>query len=228
MPDPADSPPRPDPPTIRALITLSFIGGAVDAVAFLALGNVFAAVMTGNLLILGFAITTPALEVVGPLASLAAFVLGAAAFGRFDTGTSDRHTLLRRLVRAEGIAVAVAALLLIGYEGADNVQRFAAIAALAGVMGFRNATIRRVAIPELRTTVMTFSIAGFAVDSSEGRGLGSADRLRAAGVVAMVAGAALSALLLREAAPSWSLAMVAIAELAAFGMLGRSSRKRVG
>ena len=69
-------------PLARALLVLTFTTGLVDAVSYLALGRVFTANMTGNIVLLGFGIAgSGGLPVVAPLVSLACFLLGAGAGG---------------------------------------------------------------------------------------------------------------------------------------------------
>src|SRR5437588_1178107 len=69
-------------PLSRALLALTFTTGLVDAVSYLALGRVFTANMTGNIVLLGFGIAgSGGLPVVAPLVSLACFLLGAGAGG---------------------------------------------------------------------------------------------------------------------------------------------------
>ena len=54
-------------PLTRALLALTFTTGLVDAVSYLALGRVFTANMTGNIVLLGFGIAgSDGLPVVGP------------------------------------------------------------------------------------------------------------------------------------------------------------------
>jgi uncharacterized membrane protein YoaK (UPF0700 family) len=203
-----------DPHTVRALLALTLTAGMIDAIAFLGLEQVFAANMTGNLIVLGLAIAgAPALSVGGPLAALAAFLLGAAASGRFDRRAESRQRRLLRMVRIEALAIALAALVAIGFEPGDEVRRFAIIALLAGAMGARNETVRRVNVPELRTTVQTLAIAGFAAHEAEGRVREWGDRLRLLGIVAMLSGAVLSALLVLEADLAWALLAVCAAEV---------------
>jgi uncharacterized membrane protein YoaK (UPF0700 family) len=61
---------------------MTFTTGLVDAVSYLGLGRVFAANMTGNIVLLGFGIAGSAgLPVVAPLVSLGAFLAGSAAGG---------------------------------------------------------------------------------------------------------------------------------------------------
>jgi uncharacterized membrane protein YoaK (UPF0700 family) len=209
-----DGEPAVDPRTVRALLALTLTAGMIDAIAFLGLEQVFAANMTGNLIVLGLAIAgAPALSVGGPLAALAAFLLGAAASGRFDRRVESRQRRLLRMVRIEALAIALAALVAIGFEPGDEVRRFAIIALLAGAMGARNETVRRVNVPELRTTVQTLAIAGFAAHEAEGRVREWGDRLRLLGIVAMLSGAVLSALLVLEADLAWALLAVGAAEV---------------
>jgi uncharacterized membrane protein YoaK (UPF0700 family) len=203
-----------DPHTVRALLALTLTAGMIDAIAFLGLEQVFAANMTGNLIVLGLAIAgAPALSVGGPLAALAAFLLGAAASGRFDRRAESRQRRLLRMVRIEALAIALAALVAIGFEPGEEVRRFAIIALLAGAMGARNETVRRVNVPELRTTVQTLAIAGFAAHEAEGRVREWGDRLRLLGIVAMLSGAVLSALLVFEADLAWALLALFAAEV---------------
>jgi uncharacterized membrane protein YoaK (UPF0700 family) len=58
------------------LLLLSVVTGLVDAVSYLALGHVFVANMTGNVVFLGFALAgAPGLSAPASLAALAAFLL---------------------------------------------------------------------------------------------------------------------------------------------------------
>src|SRR5437763_6237159 len=69
-------------PLTRALLALTFTTGLVDAVSYLALGRVFTANMTGNVVLLGFGIAgSGELPVVAPIVSLGAFLIGAGVGG---------------------------------------------------------------------------------------------------------------------------------------------------
>src|ERR1700712_176969 len=69
-------------PLTRALLVLTFTTGLVDAVSYLALGHVFTANMTGNIVLLGFGIAgSGGLPIVAPLLSLGAFLVGSAVGG---------------------------------------------------------------------------------------------------------------------------------------------------
>ena len=72
-------------PLTRALLALTFTTGLVDAVSYLALGHVFAANMTGNIVLLGFGMAgSGGLPVLAPVISLATFLLGAGTGGVSD------------------------------------------------------------------------------------------------------------------------------------------------
>jgi hypothetical protein len=65
------------------LVGLTVVTGLVDAVSYLALGHVFVANMTGNVVFLAFALAgAPGLSAPASVAALGAFLLGALAGGR--------------------------------------------------------------------------------------------------------------------------------------------------
>ena len=65
------------------LILLTVVTGVVDAVSYIALGHVFVANMTGNVVFLGFALAgASGLSAPASIAALGAFLVGAVAGGR--------------------------------------------------------------------------------------------------------------------------------------------------
>ena len=60
-------------------------------------------------------------------------------------------------------------------------------------MAIRNAVVRKLAVPDLTTTVLTLTITGLAADSPLAGGAGPRLRRRVASVVFMLAGAAAGA-----------------------------------
>jgi uncharacterized membrane protein YoaK (UPF0700 family) len=203
---------------------LTLIAGMVDAVAFLGLEQVFAANMTGNVVLLGLGIAgAPTLSIDGPAVALAAFLLGAALVGRVEHRGRSRHYYVVRLVRIELVVVAIAALLAIGFEADDDARRLLIIAILATMMGGRNESIRRIDLPELRTTVLTLAIAGFAAHEAEGT-RSRRDWLRFGGILAMVVGAIASALLVLNTDVIWALlAIVTVEAGALLALRGRAT-----
>src|ERR1700716_3720640 len=72
-------------PLQMVLVILSFVTGMVDAVTYLGFGHVFAANMTGNIIVLGFALAGAGdISATATGVSLAAFMAGAAVSARLS------------------------------------------------------------------------------------------------------------------------------------------------
>lgn len=176
-------------PLTRALLVLTFTTGLVDAVSYLGLGRAFTANMTGNIVLLGFGIAGGVgLPVLAPLVSLGSFLLGAAAGGVLAKRMCERHPehVARALaieVSLIGIAAGLAAALTVR---PDAVSGDIVIALLAFAMGVRNATVRRIGVPDLTTTVLTMTLTGLAAASPVAGGSGKGSVRRIAAVVAML------------------------------------------
>jgi uncharacterized membrane protein YoaK (UPF0700 family) len=209
-------------PLAPALIVLTFTTGLIDAVSYLGLGRVFTANMTGNVVLLGFGLAgSGGLPVLAPLVSLAAFLAGAALGGALAARLPDQGQM--QLVRALAIEVAlvgVATVLAAVVAVRTNaVSGDTLIALLALAMGIRNATVRRLGVPDLTTTVLTMTLTGLAAD-----GRSSPARIRRlAAVLAMLAGALAGALLLESslALPLAAAAGVALVTWLALARPGR-------
>jgi uncharacterized membrane protein YoaK (UPF0700 family) len=201
-------------PLARALLVLTFTTGLVDAVSYLGLGHVFTANMTGNIVFLGFGIAgSGGLPVLAPLISLASFLLGAAGGGVLADRIGDRHRVhVARALAIEVSLLAVAAALAAAVDVRPNsASGDIVIALLAFAMGVRNATVRRIGVPDLTTTVLTMTLTGLAADSPLAGGDGKGSVRRIAAVLAMFGGALTGALLLKT---SLVLPLVAAAGLA--------------
>src|SRR3954469_12825678 len=104
--------PRIHDPLARALLVLTFSTGLVDAVSYLGLGRVFAANMTGNVVLLGFGIAgSSGLPVIAPLVSLMAFLAGAVIGGGGDAMLPPKETHLSRAMLIEVGLIALATLI---------------------------------------------------------------------------------------------------------------------
>jgi uncharacterized membrane protein YoaK (UPF0700 family) len=205
-------------PLARALLAMTFSTGLVDAVSYLGLGRVFTANMTGNIVLLGFGIAGSAgLPVLAPLVSLGAFLAGSAVGGVLASKTSDRHA--QHLTRALGIEIGLILIAAIVAAATDvrpsTVAGDGVIAVLALAMGVRNATVRRLAVPDLTTTVLTMTLTGLAADSRLAGGSGQGSIRRITAVVAMLFGAVAGALLLKISLVPPLLAAAALALLVA-------------
>jgi uncharacterized membrane protein YoaK (UPF0700 family) len=186
-------------PLTRALLVLTLTTGVIDAASYLGLGHVFTANMTGNVVLLGFGIAGGSgLPVIAPLVSLAAFLVGATLGGRMAGGlTAPTMRLSRAMLIEIGVLVLAAVLALAVHITPDRLTGDLVIALLAFGMGVRNATVRRMKVADLTTTVLTMTLTGLAADSPLGGGDGEGSWRRAVAVLAMLVGAIAGALLLK-------------------------------
>jgi uncharacterized membrane protein YoaK (UPF0700 family) len=209
-------------PLARALLALTFSTGLVDAVSYLGLGRVFTANMTGNIVLLGFGIAgSGGLPVVAPIVSLGAFLAGSAAGGVLARRTGDRHA--QHVAGALGIEIGLLLAAALVAAATDvrpgSFAGDAVIALLALAMGVRNATARRLGVPDLTTTVLTMTLTGLAADSRVAGGSGQGSVRRIAAVLALLAGAVAGALLLEISLVPPLLAAAALAVLVALAYL---------
>lgn len=180
---------------VAVLLGLTVVSGLIDAVSYLGLEHVFTANMTGNVVVLGFAAAgAPGFSVAHTLTSLGSFVVGAMAGGRVAVrlGSGSRRAWARRTLAAEALLLGISAVVAFTAPGA-RVTTYTLIAVTAFAMGLRNATVRRLGVPDLTTTVLTMTLTGLAADSRAGGGPGTRSPRRTASVVAMVAGAGIGA-----------------------------------
>ena len=209
--------PKPQGPLPPLLLALTVVTGVVDAVSILRLGRVFVANMTGNVVFSGFALVgAPGFSLSASLAALAGFLVGAMGGGALAGRLGqDRGLLLRAGAAAELVLVAGSLALTAALPGAAARDGIAALLALA--MGIQNAMARRLAVPDLTTTVLTMTLTGIAADvRAQGHGL-AVLRRRILAVLAMFAGAVGGALLVLHVgtAPALGLATGLLAAVTA-------------
>jgi len=180
---------------LGVLLALTLLSGVVDGVCYLGLGHVFTANMTGNVVVLGFAAASaPGFSVTASLTSLLVFVVGAICGGRISKHVSRRSRLLTTAVALEAILVgAAAAVAFAASSVSGGWARFTTIAILALAMGIRNAVVRRLAVPDMTTTVLTMTLTGLAADSTLGGGSNPRAGRRVGSVLAMLIGAIVGA-----------------------------------
>jgi uncharacterized membrane protein YoaK (UPF0700 family) len=186
-----------------ALLGMTAVTGLVDAVSFLSLGRVFTANMTGNIVLLGFATAhVSGLSIARSLTALLAFLVGAILGGRVMARTSP-DAQIRFAAQAFLLEMAflfAASFCGIGYRAdllENSFQSFALIGLTALAMGTRNAAVRKLAIPDLTTTVLTLTITGIGADSMLANGNNPRLTRRVASVASMFLGAALGAVVIR-------------------------------
>ncbi|WP_445530071.1 YoaK family protein [Streptomyces cyslabdanicus] len=221
-PPPGDPPPGDPPPKdtearglrlVAVLLGLTVVSGLIDAVSYLGLGHVFTANMTGNVAVLGFAAAgAPGFSVRHTATSVACFLAGALGGGRVTARYcgGSRRTLTQVTLAVEALLVGVSAVVAFTAPGTAGMT-YTAIALTAFAMGLRNATVIRLGVPDLTTTVLTRTLTGLAADSRAGGGTGRRSLRRTASVIAMLAGAAFGSWLVMHQGLGTPLLIAAVA-----------------
>jgi uncharacterized membrane protein YoaK (UPF0700 family) len=198
-------------PLPELLLILTLVTGVVDGVSILALGRVFVANMTGNVVFAGFAITgAPGFSLAASLFALAGFLIGANLGGWMTARVGHDHALHLRAATGSELALVAAALIVAAAVGgaaathgtlhlAAGTPAFgtgitAALAAILAVaMGIQNAVARKLAVPDLTTTVLTMTLTGIGHDPRSGHRGHVALTRRLLAVATMLAGAVVGA-----------------------------------
>jgi len=188
------------PALTRTLLALTFVTGIIDAVSFLALGQIFAAMQTGNVIFLGLGIAgAGGAPVLAPLVTIAAFVVGggcAALLGRRLGALSGSGIAIA--LGIEVVLLATAAVLAAATEiSPGELAAYVTVALLALTMGLRNTLVRGFGGPNLATTVLNLTVTALTTLAPLNLASNSDLGQRAAAFVALLAGAASGALLLK-------------------------------
>ena len=149
------------------LLGLTLLTGMVDAISYLRLGHVFVANMTGNVVFLGFAAAgVTDFSVPASLTAIAAFLIGAYFGGRAGRRqASHRGRLFWLAMLLECLLMAAAWTLNAANSQLDPaIGHYGLIILLGLMMGAQNAVVRRLAVPDLTTTVLTLTLTGLAAD----------------------------------------------------------------
>jgi len=182
------------------LFGLTLVSGLADAVSFLTLGQVFVANMTGNVVLLGFAIGgAKNISIIGSVTAIVAFMLGGVVGGILSRrhGESGPH-LLSVTTFFKIFLMLGAAALVWRFTTAGGIA-YAIDAVLALSMGVQNAVVRTLGVPDITTTVITQTLTGIAMDSTPAGGNNVRLGRRVTSVVVMFAGALIGALLIFRA-----------------------------
>jgi uncharacterized membrane protein YoaK (UPF0700 family) len=212
-----------------SLYCLTFVTGLVDAGSYVAMGHVFTANMTGNIVFLGFAFGgIPGLSIARSTTALGFALIGGFLAGRLDSWLGKRR---RNIWLAAALAIEAGLLLgamtvswyfdpLGGQPISTAVYAIIALTALG--MGIRNGTVRRLAVPELTTTVLTLTVAALAFDFSLTPGNNPRWRRRVGSVLMIFFGAFAGVELLKH---SLVLLLGVAAVLTAFCMVAQVFRE---
>lgn len=220
---------------LTAILLITAVCGLIDAVCFLALGGVFAELMTGNLLLIAFSIGTgqPPEDLGHYLIAMGCFAVGAIWGGRLlrsrhpftlHEGASDR-ALHGFAIEWMLLVVAVVLSVVLSPAGDDQASRLV-VGVLAGAMGLQNAMLRVHGLPDVATNVMTLTMTGVIADSRLAGGNNPNWQRRIGSVGTFFAAAILGAAMLRF--PVWVPLAVALGLLTvALFLLGVHRRLRV-
>lgn len=186
-------------PLPALLVAMTLVTGLVDAFSYLVLGHVFVANMTGNVVFLAFAlVSAPGFSISASLVALGSFVLGSLGGGVLGSRLGQHRGRLLSLAAALQALFLCTAAVLAALSGnpvpAD--YSYGLIIVLGIAMGIQNATARKLAVPDLTTTVLTLTIVGVAADSHLVGGSGSRAGRRLISVAAMFVGALVGSLLI--------------------------------
>ncbi|MEU3726770.1 YoaK family protein [Streptomyces sp. NPDC031705] len=206
------------------LLVLTWVTGLIEAVSLLALGPVFTAMQTGNVLFLAFGTAHQGgLPALAPGVSLVSFAAGAVCAARLEGAAEarGRHWFVMGLAveAALILAAACAGWGLAPRYGNPAARHLVTAAVLAVAMGFRNVSSMRVNLPGVPTTLVTRSMTAFlggsplGHDSAFGYGTGVWGR-RAWAIGAMFTGGVTGGLLVRAGcAVNWLLLPAAVVVL---------------
>jgi uncharacterized membrane protein YoaK (UPF0700 family) len=207
------------------MLALTFSTGVVDAVGYLGLDRVFTGNMTGNVVILGMALTgADDLPIVGPVLALVGFVLGAIAAGRAlrasPVGWTHRATWLLAVVA--GLIVVSLVPVLLGGDPAPEPILFTVTALLGAAMGMQAGVARHLGVADVTTVVVTSTLVGLAFESRLGKGKGQKWGRRLSAIVLIALGALTGAALLQFGLV-WGIGLAALitVAVAALGHVGR-------
>jgi uncharacterized membrane protein YoaK (UPF0700 family) len=186
------------------LVALTFASGAADAIAFLGLGKVFSAFMTGNLVFLGIGIGG-ASEPDPPrvAAARAGFAVGVVLAVRIVRPTKGSGMWPPRVSAALGVALVAQAAFLVGWSVTSGrpaaVWGDVLVGLSALAFGAQSGAIMSLDVKGVFTTAATATVIMLLSDEA-GWSRSAAERRRFAGVLlGLVAGATAGTLLLRHA-----------------------------
>ncbi|GAA2723007.1 YoaK family protein [Actinocorallia aurantiaca] len=221
---------RDDGPLPLLFTVLAFTTGLIDATSFLALGQVFVAAMTGNIIILGLGLAELDTALSSAL-SLLSFAVGAGCGGQVALprlASRHRGLLLAAGTAVQAVLVCGAVMFASRYGLAEPWTRRPVVMVLAFSLGWEYAIVRGLKVPDLNTTVVTTTLTSLFAESVPS---GRQDR-RLVSICALLAGALVSGLLhrtLSTLAPLWTAAaLLAGCAAAAYVTARRPGAERWG
>lgn len=197
---------------VPLLLVTTVVTGVVDAVSYLALGRVFVANMTGNVVFVGFAWAgDTSLSARESLLALLCFLLGAVGGGRIASWQAGHRGRLLAAGSAACFTLLAAALIIAVLFGSPYAgsSRTALVILLALAMGTQSATARALGVADVTTVVLTMTLTSLVAELRPGIRANRPALRRAGSVLSMLAGALAGALLVLRVDSIWALGTAA-------------------
>ena len=192
------------------MVTLMcIVSGSLDAISFLALGEAFASVMTGNIVFMGVAAGTLdsrlglfcGIAIAGYVLGV---VLGSWLVSRWKK-PSEEAIFPSRVTKTLGVELGILVIACIGWfsiGGApDRGLEMGFLVAAAGVMGIQGSAVRRMGVP-VSTTYMTGALTTLLEAIVTRRPFSRTESTAVRGLLALATGALLGSLVLTFLAPA--------------------------
>ena len=153
--------------SLTLAVVLTVGSGAMDAIGFSRLGDVFTSVMTGNLVLLGLSAGSGSAAIAERIAiALVAFTVGVLAAGRITAPhLGDGVLWPRGVTRALTVQLVVLAAFVAGWQlqggkPEEGAARNVLLALAALAMGLQSGAVVAIGVPGLSTTYVTGTLTG--------------------------------------------------------------------
>ncbi len=181
------------------MLLLTGVSGLVDAASYLALGHVFVANMTGNIVFIGFALAGATnLSLRSSAVAIVAFLAGGLLAAQLARRLKRGHLGELRIMTGVQFVIVLAAIGTgVAFSPSNALVAYAVVGLLAVAMGVQSASTTRLRIPGFNSTVvLTTMLTTLAAESQLGGGSGANNGRRVLAIASMfgggLAGAALT------------------------------------
>ncbi len=185
-------PPAQRPIAIPIVLALNVATGATEAVCYAHLGQVFAAFITGTVILAGLHAGSGGIDLLKPYVfPIVGFIIGGILGGRLVKNRTDTGRTFARMIAIEAVILAGAA---IGAAflplGVDTAGRYLTLSLLSLAMGVQFSATKYLNVADLTLAALTGVIHGLLQDSRLARGQPQRSGRRVGAIVAIAGGAA--------------------------------------
>jgi uncharacterized membrane protein YoaK (UPF0700 family) len=208
------------PIAIPILLALNVATGAVEAICYAHLGQIFAAFITGTIILAGLHAGSGGIDLLKPyIFPIAGFICGGIIGGRLIKNRTDTGRTFARMIAIEAVILAAAAVGAALFPlGIDTTGRYLSLALLSLAMGIQFSATKFLNVTDLTLAALTGVIHGLLQDSRLARGQPQRTGRRVGAIIAIAAGAAAGAAIATwhiDAAIGCAAALVALTALVA-------------